>query len=91
MKLHAFLTALCITGASMVSAQSVTVPSTLSGLVSSGSTGVTIGDKTFYDFIVSGSIDMLIRTIPVLPTPANMPRIHISGFDMPGSASPQLR
>ena len=57
MKLRAFLTALMISGASMASAQTISLPGTLGGLVASGSTGVTIGDKTFYDFTVSGNVD----------------------------------
>lgn len=33
------------------------LPNTLDQLVAAGGTGVTIGDKTFYDFTVTGSID----------------------------------
>ena len=57
MKLRAFLTALVLTGASMASAQTVTVPTTYAGLIGTGSTGITIGDKTFYDFTLTGDVD----------------------------------
>ena len=37
-------------------AGAATIPSTLDQLVASGSTGITIGDKTFYDFTVTGGV-----------------------------------
>jgi hypothetical protein len=69
MKLRAFLTVLALTGASMASAQTLTVPTTLSGLIAAGSTGVTIGDKTFYDFTVSG--DIAASNINVVQAPGS--------------------
>jgi hypothetical protein len=51
----------------MASAQTVTVPTTYSGLIGTGSTGVTIGDKTFYDFTLTG--DIAASNITVVQAP----------------------
>jgi len=69
MKFRAFLAAVLLGGASMASAQSVSVPSTLDQLVAAGSTGVTIGDKTFYDFTVSS--DIAASSITVVQAPGS--------------------
>jgi len=42
---------------SLATAAVTPLPGTLDQLVASGSTGVTVGDKTFYDFTVTGSVD----------------------------------
>jgi len=48
-------------------AGAATIPNTLDQLVSSGSTGVTVGDKTFYDFTVVGGVSA--SQINVIQTP----------------------
>ncbi len=43
-------------GAAFSNAASVSIPSTMDQLVAAGSTGITIGDKTFTDFTVTGNV-----------------------------------
>ncbi len=52
------LCVLAAAGAMLVAsvAGAATVPNTLDQLVSAGSMGITIGDKTFYDFTVTGGV-----------------------------------
>ena len=52
------LSVLAAAGAMFVAsvAGAATIPNTLDQLVSAGSTGITVGDKTFYDFTVSGGV-----------------------------------
>lgn len=52
------LSVLAAAGAMFVAtvAGAATIPNTLDQLVSAGSTGITVGDKTFYDFSVVGGV-----------------------------------
>jgi len=50
MKFRAFAAAFVVLGGSFAAAAVTALPSTLDQLINLGNTGVTIGDKTFYDF-----------------------------------------
>lgn len=54
MQCRLFAAAFLSLGASVAAAASVSLPATLDQLVAAGDTGVTIGDKQFYDFSVLG-------------------------------------
>jgi len=63
------LSVLAAAGAMLMAtvAGAATIPNTLDQLVSAGSTGITVGDKTFYDFTVAG--DVTASQINVIQAP----------------------
>jgi hypothetical protein len=65
------ITAAMNAGAASVSAQSAPIPqgTTVQSLVDLGTTGITIGDKTFYDFSLGGSIAASQIAVVTAPGP----------------------